>query len=612
MVVNQRNSDHRGLKPIAMDGAIALARLLATGLLATGLTLPPASAQQSPRPPLPRDRQLVPPSIQPPAPPQIEPPPSIDDLQLPPSPTLPQQELPPGSSQTVWVKQFQIEGSRVFTQAEIDAVTKDFLNQELTFAQLIQAADAITQLYLSQGYITTGAYIPADRPMRDGIVPVQVIEGGVKSEDIRVRFVRRVVKDGQVEFQEVNRSRLQAAYIRSRIGLATGKPLNREKLLEALQLLKQNPLIQDLRVTLAAGTRPGQSILEVQVVEAQYLGAQLLLDNGRSPTVGTFRQQLQLRDLNLTGLGDSLYLIYTHSDGSHTGDLSYTLPVNPYNGTLSINFGLGTTKVTEEPFDVLDIRSRSNYVEMTFRQPIIQSPTRELALGLTASRQFSRATLIDGEIPFPSRGSDFLGNTNVNALRFFQEWIQRSAQDVFAVRSQFSAGLGVFDATKNEEPPDGRFFAWRGQAQWVKLLAPDTTLLLRGDLQLADRALAPIEQFGLGGPFNVRGYRQDAILSDNGFFASAEVRIPVLRIPQWEALLQVAPFVDVGTTWNLSGFENPEPRTLASIGVGLRYQMGSNLTARFDWGQRLVAYPGDRNSLQEKGLYFSLIYNTPF
>jgi len=40
-------------------------------------------------------------------------------------------------------------------------------------------------------------------------------------------------------------------------------------------------------------------------------------------------------------------------------------------------------------------------------------------------------------------------------------------------------------------------------------LAPDTLLLVRGNVQLADRALVPIEQFSLGGLESVRGYRQD-------------------------------------------------------------------------------------------------------
>lgn len=537
-----------------------------------------------------------PPSVQPQPQviPEPLPPPPLNDLKLP--TPAPGREVP-NAPETVRVERFVLEGSRVFSQQEIDQVTKDFIGRELTFAELLQAAETITQLYVSKGYITTGAFIPSDRTIQNGIVPVQVIEGSVAPDDIRVRF------------REGTKHRLNPNYVRQRLALATQKPLNRQKLLEALQLLKLNPFIQDIRAELAASPKLGQSILDVEVVEGKTFNASVLLDNGRSPSVGSFRRQLQVSIGNLTGWSDNLQLFFTNTQGSNAGDLSFTVPINARNGTLTYNMGIASSKIVEQPFDILDIRSNSSYFELSYRQPILQTPTRELALGLTFTREQNKSTIIDGEIPFPVPGSDFEGRTVANVLRFFQDWTKRSDRSVFALRSQFSFGLPILGYTDNEEPPDGQFFAWRGQAQWAQVLAPDTLLLLRSDIQLANRPLIPVEQYGLGGPFNVRGYRQDALLSDNGVFASAEVRIPVWRIPSIGGLLQVAPFVDFGTTWLSSNDPEPDPNTLAAIGLGLRFQMGDRLSAQFDWGHRLIPINTPENNLQEKGLYFSLIYN---
>lgn len=569
-------------------GSVSFWSGLVTVVSLGGLGLDPGLAQSL----LPRNNQ--PPSLQPL--PEIvpAPPPNLNDLQLPVSPQTPAGNPP--LPETVRVNQFVLQGSRVFSQAEIDAATQEFLGKDLSFAELLQATAVITQLYVSRGYITTGAYLPADVTIKDGIVPIQVVEGGVAAADIRVRF------------REGTKHRLNPNYIRKRLALATQKPLNREKLLEALQLLQINPLIQDITAELATGARPGQSILDVEVVEGKTFSASLLLDNGRSPSVGSFRRQLQAENLNVLGLGDSLLLTFTNTIGSNAGDFSYTLPINARNGTIGFNFGISSSRIIEEPFDVLDIRSNSRYFELSYRQPILQSPSQELALGVTLTRQEGKATLIDGEIPFPVPGSDFEGVTRTHALRLFQDYVKRNERTVFALRSQFSFGLPIFDSTDNEEPPDGRFFSWRGQAQWLRLLAPDTLLVLRGDVQMADRPLVPLEQFGLGGPFNVRGYRQDALLSDSGLFASAEVRIPVWRIPSINGLLQVAPFFDIGTTWNRSDEPEPDPHSLAAIGLGLRFQMGTNLSARFDWGHQLIRTDLPKNTLQEKGLYFSLVY----
>jgi hemolysin activation/secretion protein len=137
--------------------------------------------------------------------------------------------------------------------------------------------------------------------------------------------------------------------------------------------------------------------------------------------------------------------------------------------------------------------------------------------------------------------------------------------------------------------------------------------LLRGDIQLADRPLVPLEQFGLGGQDSVRGYRQDQLFTDSGVFASAEVRIPILRLPKLgNAVLQLYPFVDFGYGFNKTSGTNPSPNSLVSVGLGLRFQVGDRITARFDWGIPLTDVPGEKRTLQEQGFYFSLVYNQPF
>jgi hemolysin activation/secretion protein len=583
-----RSSSGSVFSPLWVGVALLMATLFASS--ARAQVAPPQLPQERIRIDNPLQREPQPPSIQPqpePTPPAPLPPPE----QLLPAPTLPSPtpETPPGEiPQTITVERFQVTGSTVFSQADFERVTAPYTQRPITVAELFQARSAVTQLYIDNGYITSGAYIPPQR-LQAGVVEIRVVEGSLES--IQVTGTRR----------------LKPSYIQSRLEIATRKPLNRDRLLEALQLLQLNPLIQSISAELSAGTRPGESLLEVRMTEADTFNAQILLNNGRVPSVGTFQRQIQLSEANLLGFGDSLTGSFSNTDGSNAFDFSYVFPVNARNGTLRFSTGISYNRVIEEPFDILDIESRSRYLELSFRQPILQTPTREVALGLTLTHQQSQASLLDGEIPFPGAGADNEGRTRLAALRFFQEATWRSSIEVIALRSQFSVGISALGSTINEEPPDSRFFAWRGQAQWVRLLAPDTLLLLRGDVQLSDRALLPFEQFSIGGIDSVRGYRQDALLTDSGVFASAEVRIPILRLPQINGLLQIAPFFDIGSGWNRSGFADPDPSFVASLGVGLRFQIRDRLTTRFDWGIPLVDFPGEKATLQEKGLYFSII-----
>ena len=60
-------------------------------------------------------------------------------------------ELPniPG---TIKVDRFEVVGSTVFSKQVLDGTLKDFVDRPLTFAQLLQARSAVSQLYISKGY----------------------------------------------------------------------------------------------------------------------------------------------------------------------------------------------------------------------------------------------------------------------------------------------------------------------------------------------------------------------------------------------------------------------------------------------------------------------------
>ncbi|MGK7892064.1 MAG: ShlB/FhaC/HecB family hemolysin secretion/activation protein [Leptolyngbyaceae cyanobacterium] len=583
-----------------MSSSFRVTILLSVVGMILGWSAPPVIAQTIPIP-------STAPSIVPlDEPPSAEPLPEAAPREPEPAPALPSPDellrSPDGAPDdstdvpdTIFVERFEVIGSTVFTPEELADATADFTGKALSFAELLQARSAINDLYIENGYVTSGAFIP-EQTLENNVVIIQVLEGSLSEINV-----------------EVN-GRLRERYVRRRLALAGQAPLNVDDLLEGLQLLQLNPRIDTISAELAEGVRPGTSILTVDVEQADTFTLNLLLNNGRSPSVGSFRRQIQATELNLTGLGDTITAGYSNTDGSDTLDFSYTLPVNPRNGTVSFSVGTTESEVIEEPFDELNIESESRFYEFTYRQPLIETPTEAFALSLTASRRESESEFLggvidEGPIPFPSLGADEDGRTRISALRFAQEWTQQGSRQVIAARSQFSVGFDAFDSTVNDEGPDSRFFAWRGQAQWVRLLAEDTLLLLRSDVQLADGSLVPLEQFGLGGQQTVRGYRQDELLTDNGILLSGEIRIPVARVRKWDALLQVTPFFDFGRGWNVDDVD-PDPNTLASVGVGLRFTVSDRLTARFDWGLPVIG-DSDGGTLQEDGVYFSVDFS-PF
>ena len=514
---------------------------------------------------------------------------------------IPQLETPPPAkppsppvniTETVTVEKFEFINNTAFSDAQLNELIKDFLNQKLTFADLIRVEEIITNYYVSQGYINSGAVIEAGQSLspEDATVQVTIIEGGI--EEIKITGTKR----------------LNPNYIRSRVGLAVQTPLNQNRLLEALQLLQLDPQIESISTRLSPGIRPDLSLLEIEVTEADTFNVNIFANNGRNPSVGSFRRGVFLEQKNLFGIGDDFNVTYNNTDGSNAVDASYTIPVSPHNTKIRFAGGYSSTEVIDRLFDDIDITGNYNYYELSVRHPLIQSATEEFALGLTLSRQESR-NFLDGE-RFPlSLGADDDGEVKISAIRFFQDYVKRNPNEVIALNSQFSFGVDAFDTTINDAGiPDNSFFSWRTQGQYVRLLAEDTLFIVRSDLQLATEPLLALEQISIGGLGSVRGYRQDLLLTDNGFFLSVEARFPIFKATNIDGLLQITPFIDSGVGWNNGDFPNPNPNTIVGAGVGLLWQMGDNFTARFDWGIPLVDVDIDKNSWNANGLYFNINY----
>jgi hemolysin activation/secretion protein len=562
--------------------------------------IPPSIVQ------LPR-QDVLPPRPVLPLPEDALPPQPVEKPLVPPIPADPPIE-PPDTEETITVTEFQFTGNTAFSAAQLAVTTENLTDRPLSLPRLLQVAADVARIYADAGYITSGAIISipdATREKGRGVVEVQVIEGELS--EIRVRSTN-------------NSPRLRTGYVRSRLALAATKPLNINQLQEALQLLQLDPLIARVSSSLLAGTRPEQSILEVEITEADTFSWQLLADNYRPPSIGSFERGTQISESNLLGWGDRIDLTYLNTNGSHLVDTSYTLPFNPHNGTIGFNFYYQTNEIIEEPFNRLDIKSNSISYELQLRQPVIRridpetQSFQELAFGITAFWQETRSFLLGS--PFPlSLGSDDEGRARVFALRFLTDWTRQNANSVIALRSELSVGLDFLGSTVNEQIsgvdtiPDSRFLTWRGQFQWVYFFAPENLFLFRSNLQIANDALLPSEQFGLGGFNSVRGYAQDILVADNGWLTSAEVRLPVLKIPQVQGVVQLVPFVDFGIVWNSGGNPNPNPQHLAAVGVGLLFQGGDRFTARVDFGIPLVELNSGGGSRQTNSVLFSVQLN---
>ncbi len=529
----------------------------------------------------------------------------------PPSPVLPIVPLPPETgvptqpgTVRVFVRDVRVIGNTAFSDKEIAKVTAPFRNRTLLTEDLERLRLALTLLYINKGYLTSGAIIP-DQDVTSGVITVQIIEGKLTRIDV-----------------EGNRW-FSSSYLRDRLSLGSRTPVTLDPLQEQLQLLQQDRRIERVNAELRPGDQRGDSVLNVRVADRNPFHASMEVNNYQTPLVGEIRGIGTLVDDNLTGHGDPLSLSYGQSSGAFPiVDASYALPFNRYGTTFSPYYRRYDFKLIEPPFGPLNIKTNTEIIGMSLRQPIYKTVTDEVALSIIGEHLFTQSFLF-GNVPFDFFPGFQNGAATVSALRFAQDWTHRTLDTVLAVRSRFSVGLNVLGATINANPdtPDGQFFSWLGQAQAIKQFGEELLgmqLLGRMDLQLTNSPLFPLEQVSLGGRYTVRGYREVTILRDNSFIASVEPRFPLVRWANGEPMVQFAPFVDVAHGWNL-GDNRPAPTapdtsfpdTLASVGAGLRWNILPNDKASFEvyWGQQLKHVPRISNTIQDHGVHLGIVIN---
>jgi hemolysin activation/secretion protein len=515
--------------------------------------------------------------------------PSPDPLVLPPVPAPADDRtgrLSTGLSVTV--ESFRIEGSSVFSAEELENLTEPYTGHAIGFEELLLARDAITDYYVEHGYHTSGAIIP-DQDVADGVITIQIVEGTL----------------ADVEILGLNRFR--PGYFRTRLRRAGRTPVNVNQIEEQLQRFQRDPRVERVRAQLNPGTRRGESVLTLEVEEARFYSLALGAANDNSPGVGSYTGHFEPSVSNLIGYGDELRSSIQISEGLRQYNASFAVPLPPFDTRLMLHFQRSDSDVVEEPFDILDIESRSTTYGITLDQPLLRTSEHEIRLGATAEYRESKTKVLDQCFSFVFGTNDC--KNEVSVVRTFASWTWATPSYVVAARSTLSVGVHALGSSDRRNPlPDSEFVAWLGQLQWAHRL-PERLLggeiVSRVDVQLADQSLVGIEKFSVGGMRTVRGYRENQYVRDNGVVASVELRIPILRDRRGRAIAQLAPFVDYGRSWNEEGITKTE--NIASIGVGLRISPWEWLRGELYWGGRLKKAPKIGDDIQNDGIHFAIV-----
>lgn len=508
-------------------------------------------------------------------------------------PKLPEDLQKKLEQRKLYIKAIHITGSSVFPENELQQIVEPYQQREMTIAELEQLRLLLTHYYVDRGYINSGAVIKADAYQNNELT-INIIEGHIA--EVRIKGTER----------------LREGYIANRLVPEPEQPFKLPELQDNYQMLLADPLINRMNSRILPGSQPGSSVLDVDVTRAQPYHLSVFGNNQRPPTIGAeaFGATGQLR--NLTGLGDSLDFTYLESAGSNRYSGGFILPVTDSGLQTFFHFDEGASQIQQQPLNKIQITSKIQALEGGLSYPLINTLKQRLSTGLLLAIR-ENETFVLGQ-PFSFVPGATSGHNQATVWRLFQDFTQRWDEHALSLHSGFSVGMPALGATPAtpvpaklshifSKYPSSEFFAWLGQAQYAwRLLDDGTQFQLRGNVQLSDNPLLPLERISIGGFNTVRGYRENTYVRDNGYSVSAELHYTLFGNADPNShRLQLVPFIDYGEAWNYKATSN----ALFSAGLGLEWQL-KPLFVQFYWGQKLInlqnAPTGD---LQDSGIHFN-------
>lgn len=420
---------------------------------------------------------------------------------------LPEQSQKDVNSPSFLLKSVAFSGNRVFSDAQLNEVVNAYLNKRITISDLESMRVAITQHYISQGYINSGAVLPS-QDVSNGQVQFDIVEGSLNQIDLS------------------GMDNLDPNYIKLRLMPEPDTAFNLQEFQERYQLLLNNPLFETFKGQFKPGIRPGESSLALHVIPATPFGLSIQADNYGVASSGEEQLSLHGYYLNPLGVGDNIALTLRKREGAVSGNLMYQVPLNYADTILTVQYSFNDSDVIDEQIEVLDIESEFRSTDISLSHPIINNLTQSLTLTGSLSVRENQGRLL--QLPFSFAAGENNGLSRVSVLRLSAQGSIRTSKDVWSAHLRYSHGIKAFNATdNNNQLPDSDFSALLAQVQYARLLSGGMQFSWRADAQISNDGLLPLEQFAIGGANTIRGYRENELVRDEGFSTSVQLTAPL-------------------------------------------------------------------------------------
>lgn len=474
------------------------------------------------------------------------------------------------------VNGFEVSGDNPLSADETAAILQDYTGTYAGLDGLLAATDALQQALNAAGFA-----------FRRAILPPQTLNEGVVKLEVVAITVAKVEVEGNQHFSADN-------ILASVPGVRTGLSPSRGDLSAALELANRHPS-KHVSVRLRESDSNDAVDAVIAVKDRRPWTVFAGLNNIGTRDTGRTRVTVGGQYTNLFNRDHSLTASYTTSPENASDVMqagaSYELPIYRANGKLSAFFSESDVDVGEVAG--FQVSGAGRFWGLSFTRLLARQGgySHEWSLGIQDRLFESSIDFIAGGIAIPVGN-----NVRSHPVTLGYRGKFEAEQFVTEFGVAYSRNIGIGDRNSDNAY---RFSRTGADSDWDVLrfdgafnyfLPRNWLARVQMNGQWTNEALVSGEQFGLGGERSIRGLNERSVLGDSGFRIGVEMWTP--QIPYTFGLRALA-FVDLGMLDRADvqpGEVNTD--TVASAGLGLRYQWRSNLSINLDYARTIAEGEG--------------------
>ncbi|MDL2356048.1 MAG: ShlB/FhaC/HecB family hemolysin secretion/activation protein [Pseudomonadota bacterium] len=456
-------------------------------------------------------------------------------------------------SMKITVNRLQVTGTRVYSEAQLLALTGFRPGSVLTLEDLRGMAAKIADHFHRNGYFVAQAYLPA-QDIKDGIVTIAVIDG----------------RYGKVTLN--NQTNLSGALAGGLLGgLNNGDLIDSVPLESRLLLLSDIPGVK-VTSTLIPGASVGASDLIVELTPGQRVSGSVDADNAGNRYTGQYRVGATVNLNDPTGNGDVASLrVLTSGAGLNYARASYQIQAGKAKVGVAysyLRYALG------REFDSLDANGTAKVASIYANYPLIRSRNNNLYTQLA----YDDKTFQDKV--------DATSSVTDKKARVLMASLYGDHRDELGGGGMSSYSLTLFDGELDLQTPsartidaltahsNGHYNKVSLNAMRLQHVTDAVSLYASVSGQAASKNLDVSEKMELGGMYAVRAYPEGEAYADQGYLLTLEARLDLPRSSAaQQGQLQLIGFVDSGSvTLNKNPWTSgSNHRTLSGAGIGLNW-----------------------------------------